>query len=228
MADNIDSGPDKSMKRSLVRWQGQLLPLMRGALVFLTCFFLVTTLLQYYQLYGDIRQQPSTVAQTLAALEKGLPESRRSSIEYLNWRVRVMLEVNAMQLRHQHINAAQLMRTWTRYTGFLVGMVLALMGAFFILGRLTDMPSQISGEMTGVKVAVATSSPGIIMTVLGCCLMFLTLYSHTDFTVEDRPVYLRPVIQAIGSTPVSTHPQVLDEECVDTAVTDERFPTLPK
>jgi hypothetical protein len=228
MANNIKSKPDSKSDGAVERWQRQLLPAMRGSLVILTSFFLVITLLQYFQLYGDIRQQPSGVNETLAIFEKSLPESQRTSIEYLDWRVRVMLEVDAMRLRHQHINASQLMRAWTRYTGFLVGMVLALVGAFFILGKLAEPPSQVSGEMPGVKFTVASNSPGIILTVLGCCLMFVTLYLHTDFTVEDRPVYLTTITSDVAKIRILPPPEILKEQEVDSTKTEDGFPPPPK
>lgn len=189
---------------------------------------LVTTLIQYYQLYGDIRQQSSSVTETLATLEKNLPESERTTIEYLNWRVRVMLEVDALRLRHQHINASQLMRAWTRYTGFLIGMVLTLVGAFFILGRLAESASQVSGEALGMKFAVVSSSPGIILAVLGSCLMLVTLYLHTDFTVEDRPVYLTTSISDIAKTRILQNLDTLRKQPVDSSKTDDGFPPPPQ
>ena len=228
MADNIKSEQGARPDHEIERWRRRLLPVMRGALVFLTCFFLVTTLFQYYQLYGDIRQQPSNVTETMAILAKHLPESQRTSIEYMDWSVRVMLEADAMRLRHQHVNASQLMRAWTRYTGFLIGLVLAFVGAFFILGRLAEPASQVSVEASGVKGSVNSNSPGIILAVLGCCLMFVTLYLHTDFTVEDRPVYLNRSMGSVVTASALPPPDTLEKQAVNSSKHDDGFPPPPK
>lgn len=58
MAHNAMSELGTSPGRVVEQWQRRLLPAMRGSLVLLTFFFFVTRLFQYYQLYGDIRQQP--------------------------------------------------------------------------------------------------------------------------------------------------------------------------
>jgi hypothetical protein len=104
----------------------------------------------------------------------------------------VTLEQDAMQLRYRNVNAVLLLRTWTRNMGFLVGMVLALVGAFFILGKLKVDPTEVSGEGAGFKVAVASSSPGIVLALLGTALMAITLVVKFDFEVGDKPVYILP------------------------------------
>lgn len=136
------------------------------------------------------------------ALDNSLPQAERANFEFLKWKTLVLLEQDAMSMRHQHINASLLMRTWTRYTGFLVGMVLALAGAFFILGRLREETSQLSGESGGLKFALVTSSPGVILAVLGSILMVAALFIKIDWEVQDRPVYLLNSSSAIawGST----------------------------
>jgi len=185
------------------RWQLRLLSLMRSALVLMALFFFVASLYQYQQLYRDVQQHsPSAVAQ-LDRLEQRLAPAQRDSLDYVRWKTMVTLEQDAMQMRYQQINASLLLRTWTRYTGFLVGMVLALVGAFFILGKLKEDQSQVSGEGGGFKFAVASSSPGIVLATLGTVLMAITLIVKFDFEVSDKPVYILPYGLASFSAPAS-------------------------
>jgi len=172
------------------RWHYRLLPLMRGGLVALAVFFFVASLVQYHLLYQDLRGGGPAIGKSIEELEKNLPVSQQTKLEFVRWKTLVLLEQEAMHLRYQQINATLLLRTWTRYTGFLVGMVLALVGAFFILGRLREETSQISIESSGVKGMLTSSSPGLILAVLGMILMVVTLAVKFDFTVNDRPVYL--------------------------------------
>ena len=172
------------------RWRNRLLPAMRGGLVVMAAFFFAASLVQYHLLYRDLRGMGPRTQVALEALENTIPQTQRTSVDFLQWKTLVLLEQDAMTMRYQQIKATLLLRTWTRYTGFLVGMVLALVGAFFILGRLREETSQLSGESGGFKFALVTSSPGVILAVLGTILMVVTLVVKFDFSVQDRPVYL--------------------------------------
>lgn len=211
------------------RWQQRLLPLMRSALVLMALFFLAASLYQYQQLYRDVQQHaPSALAQ-LDRLEQRLAPAQRDSLDYVRWKTMVTLEQDAMQMRYQQINASLLLRTWTRYTGFLVGMVLALVGAFFILGKLKEDQSQVSGEGGGFKFAVASSSPGIVLATLGTVLMAITLIVKFDFEVSDKPVYILPYGLGGAAAPALAPPPELKEggALVPTPGPDD-FPKPPK
>jgi hypothetical protein len=188
----MDATRDETRRedRAAERWQRKMLPLMRGGLVTLATFFFIASLVQYHLLYQDLRGGGPSTQGAVEALERMLPESQRTQLGFVQWKTLVALEQDVMRMRYQQINATLLLRTWTRYTGFLIGMVLALVGAFFILGRLREEASQVSGESGGVKVMLTSSSPGIILAVLGAVLMVVTLAVKFDFEVQDRPVYL--------------------------------------
>ena len=192
-------GDGQGQDLSAEDWHLKLLPLMRGGLVALAAFFFLASLVQYHLLYQDLRGKGPATQMVLDALEKNIPDAQRTKPDFIQWKVLVLLEQDAMRLRYQQINATLLLRTWTRYTGFLVGMVLALVGAFFILGRLREETSQLSGESAAFKVMLTTSSPGIVLAVLGTILMVVTLAVKFDFEVVDRPVYL-PLLALSGKT----------------------------
>lgn len=165
---------------------------MRSVLVLMAVFFFVASLFHYQQLYRDIQQSKSTALDKLERLEQQLTPEQRGNVDYVRWKTMVALEVDITQKRYQQINATLLLRTWTRYTGFLVGMVLALVGAFFILGRLKEDQSEVSGEGGGFKLALASNSPGIILATLGTMLMSITLAVKFDFEIRNKPVYVLP------------------------------------
>ncbi len=210
MIESKRDGPQEDLAAE--RWRNRLLPVMRGGLVAMAVFFFAASLVQYHLLYRDLRGTGPRTQVALEALEKSIPQTQTTNVEYLQWKTLVFLEQDAMHMRYQQINATLLLRTWTRFTGFLVGMVLALVGAFFILGRLKEETSQLSGESGGVKFALVTSSPGVILAVLGTILMVVTLAVKFDFAVEDRPVYLplhlmkgQPKITDASSLPSPGH-----------------------
>jgi hypothetical protein len=52
------------------------------------------------------------------------------------------LETNIVERRYHQANVSLMSRVWTRYLGFVTGMVLAMVGSIFILGKLREMESQ--------------------------------------------------------------------------------------
>jgi hypothetical protein len=171
------------------RWQLRLLPLMRAALVLMAVFFFVASLLQYRQVYRDIGVQPGSALQELAKQpDKAAPPGS----EAYRFRTLVALEQDVVALRYRQANAVLLLRTWTRYTGFLVGMVLALTGAFFILGRLREDSTHLVAEGGGAKLDLTTQSPGMLLAVLGTALMVVTVSVKFDSVMTDKPTYVAP------------------------------------
>jgi hypothetical protein len=221
----VDMSSDSSFTPDSDSWQRRLLPLMRGALIGMALFFFAASLFQYQQLYRDVQQHaPQTLVQ-LERLEQRLLPEQRDTLAYVRWKTMITLEQDAMQLRYQNINAALLLRTWTRYMGFLVGMVLALVGAFFILGKLKEDATQASGEGGGFKFAVASSSPGIVLAMLGTALMAMTLLVKFDFEVGDKPVYILPY--GVTGQTLTDKPPVLPYDSPSTPATGSDIPKPP-
>lgn len=234
---------DRKQDLAVEQWQHKLLPFMRGGLAVLAVLFFVASLVQYHLLYQDLRGMGPTTQAALETLEKGLQDSQRTKFDFIRWKTLVLLEQDSMRMRYQQINATLLLRTWTRYTGFLVGMVLALVGAFFILGRLKEDASQLSGESGGFKFALVSSSPGVILAVLGTILMVVTLAVKFDFEVNDRPVFLplhalsaktdetldsRNASQGSSTHGAAAPPQALPRDAVKaTPVGPDDFPKPP-
>jgi hypothetical protein len=104
------------------------------------------------------------------------------------WNSLVALEVHVLQQRYHQANISIMSRLWVRYLGFVTGMILAFMGAIFIIGKLKEGATlDIEGE--GLKANLATQSPGIVLTVLGVVLMVITIVVHHKVDVRDKPSY---------------------------------------
>lgn len=171
------------------RWQLKLLPMMRAALVLLAVFFFAASLFQYQQVYRDIGLNPQDKPE---AAEQRPSAGDAPSSAPARFQTMVGLERDVVALRYRQANAVLLLRTWTRYTGFLVGMVLALAGAFFILGRLREDSTHFAAEGGGAKLDLTTQSPGIILAILGTVLMLVTIWVKFDVTMIEKPVYVLP------------------------------------
>jgi len=184
----MESKEDESPKR--VAWQKRLLPLMTGMLVVLTLFFFVASLTQLYYLHRRIEQAPQCdLEATLSMLEKLGPNMAvKDQFEAVRWRTLSTLEEYAMKRRYHQANVLLMSRIWTRYLGFVTGMILALVGAAFILGKLREPETKLDAE--GVwKFSITTASPGLVLALLGTILMVSTIVTHQEITTEDIPLY---------------------------------------
>lgn len=82
-------------------------------------------------------------------------------------------------------------RVWARYLGFVTGMILALVGAVFVLGKLREEATEVQTGTSGAMLSLRSASPGLIMAILGVALMATTIVTHHSMEWADSSVYLR-------------------------------------
>jgi hypothetical protein len=188
MAETVDPAE----RRDIARWQKRLLPFVLIAISAMGAFFFISSIIQLNSLSERISFQKSPgIERTFTAFEaKGDLTNQADRLDYLRWKTMVMLEQDVVQRRYAQVNATTMLSAWTRHLGFLTGMILTLVGAVFILSKLSESPTTLSGEGGGAKAALETSSPGIILVVLGTVLMVMTLVKDFEFTTTDAPVYI--------------------------------------
>ena len=80
----------------------------------------------------------------------------------MRWKTLLLLEEQTIEHRYAQVNATLMLRAWTRHLGFLTGMILAFVGAIFILSKLSESETRLSAEGGGAKGALATSSPVVL------------------------------------------------------------------
>lgn len=188
-----------SSRQHLIDWQRRLLPFMTRAIALMAAFFFVASLLVLFSLFREVRIAPhDDIRQSLAGYEQALPRDAPPSQDYLRWKTAVLLEQHVIDQRYRQVNATLLLRAWTRYLGFLTGMILALVGAVFVLARLEMAGTELSAEGGGVKGMLKTSSPGLVMATLGTVLMGITLIVPFQFDTRDKAVYLPGPAAATG------------------------------
>src|SRR5262249_54967656 len=113
--------------------------------------------------------------------------------------------------RRYHLAATLLAgRVWQLYLGFITGMILSLVGAAFILGKLREAESESSIGSSSVTVSLKSSSPGVILTILGVVLMITTIVNNQKIEVEDRPHYLMEMSASQSNSPQDKKPPLPD------------------
>lgn len=161
-------------------WQQRMLPLMVQMLTGLTAFFFVVSLVQLTYMQWTIRKAPEIrVDSAFAELDRTPPKSDADRLRAAQLKALALLDVGTTSRRYHQVNAALMARLWKGYMGFVTGMILALLGSVFILGRLRD-----PGEGPAPP---GRASPGLIMVGLGVALMVVTIVVNHRIDIADAP-----------------------------------------
>lgn len=191
-ADANNAGNDVS--KDELAWQRRLLPFMVRSVAVMAGFFLIVSVLLLFSLYREVRLQVDEPLPTPA-----MPATAAAA-EQQRFQTLVALEQKVIDHRYRQVNVTLILRAWTRYLGFLTGMILAMVGAIFVLGKLREAGTTLNIEGSGYKGAISSSSPGLILATLGTVLMAITLVIPFQFDVRDAPVYLAPTTGAVMSS----------------------------
>lgn len=193
--------------RQYSRWQVRLLPTMRGLLVGVTLFFFFVTLVQMAYLHWSILKFPPM--DVYFSSEEDLVSSTDNFEEKLEARRLEILsgmEAYVIERRYHQASVLLMGRLWVRYLGFLTGMILSLVGASFILGKLRESATEMTGKGSGVDVSLRSTSPGIILVALGVLLMFTTIVDNDYIEVFDKNIYISPIGESSATelAPINT------------------------
>jgi len=197
------------------RWQERLLPLMAGMLIALTLFFFLATFIQLAYLNSSILRSPPN--QLDAAGSEALvvaPTNFEDLFELRQFEVRAAMEQYIVEKRYHHASVQLMSGLWLRYLGFMTGMILALIGAAFILGKLREPEQELGGKFSDIAISLRTTSPGIILAVLGVILMFTTLVDRDVYKIEDANTYFSgaPAEKSFSGTNILPLPPLEGEE----------------
>ena len=130
----------------------------------------------------------------------------------------VALEMYVLERRYHQANVLLMSRVWVRYLGFITGMILALMGAAFILGRLREPSSKLGAELAAGKFSFEGASPGMFLAGLGVILMIVTIVTHHRIETTDGSVYMYAAQASdLGPAPPVDNPYGLPVESTDSA-----------
>jgi hypothetical protein len=173
------------------RWQERFLPLMTGTLIVLSVFFFLSSLGQLSYLHTAIRTTPDldteAVSEDIEALAGGETEAEREAFRLA---LLSRLELHTIARRYHIAHVALMASVWVKYLGFVTGMILSVVGAVFILGKLRTPKSEIGAEVASIRYHVRSASPGIILAALGVALMLTTVVTRYSVRVTDKAVYI--------------------------------------
>jgi hypothetical protein len=207
MTNNSDQKTENELH---LKWQYKLLPLMSKMLISLTLFFFIASMVQLFYLHSRIEKTPLIGENWLNNAGANQP------VYYL--------EYNLIERRYHQANTSLMSRIWLQYLGFVTGMILALVGATFILGKLRESETTLAVDTSSLKYSLSTSSPGIIMAVLGSAIMITTILVHNPIDVKDDSVFLKSFV--IQPENINSKPELPDT--LDTPKMKENVIPRPK
>jgi len=176
-------------------WQKKLLPwliIMPSILMFLF-IYLATRQMQRFNTVIDAKSE--SVIEKLIPLpyDSLLSKNLKGDMDYIRWITLASMEEKSLDRRYSQGGLLLASRIFTKYMGFFTGMILAIVGSVFIIGKMQESSSDIEGAMGDkMKLKIVSSSPGIIFGVLGTVLMLSTILQHTEIELKDQPLFLNP------------------------------------
>ncbi|MCC6499215.1 MAG: hypothetical protein IT313_02995 [Anaerolineales bacterium] len=192
-SSDIQKIPSKSRGKpaSNAKWQDKRLPLMSRLLIGLTLFFFIVSFVQMAYLHWSILQSPPVeIDQSGGETVLSSAESFADRLSARELEVRSKMEAYIVSQRYHQASLLLMSGLWIRYLGFMTGMILALVGASFILGKLREPRTKIEGKASNATFSLLTTSPGIILAVLGAILVFATIMDKDAYEVKDSNTYL--------------------------------------
>jgi hypothetical protein len=179
----------------------------------LNTLFLLATCVQLYLLNQSIQNEPKVDTQSmLSLLSLGSTPTSQEILAAARLRGAVILEAANIDNQFHRGGVLLMSRVWTTYLGFVTGMILALVGAAFVLGKLHDVyASELKGEGHGLSVSLTSTSPGLVLAVLGVALMMTAMVIHQSIEVTIRPLYLLPEYGAPSSQSPAPPPLTLPD-----------------
>jgi hypothetical protein len=151
------------------------------SLVFL--FFLIGTLVQLFSLQRRMGE---------------VPEMRMSNSENDVAKAAIALEVHSVERRFHLAEVVLMSHLWVVYLGFVTGMILALVGSAFIVAKIREAQTVASGKTAIGELNLTSTSPGLIMTILGTALMMATILTPQTGSVNEGPLYLSGAAQILA------------------------------
>lgn len=103
--------------------------------------------------------------------------------------LRHSLDKDALDLRHARGTASLIMRTYAWMLALTLGSILGLVGALFVLGRVDSELNVAEGGVDGWKIAIMSSSPGLIIATLGSLLVIGTVFTAPEVSVRDGTMF---------------------------------------
>ena len=149
-------------------------------------WFLADSFRRLEGILTTINHPPQTTAQSLLA-DPRLLQLDATHVDALS---RTALERDTILLRNHRANVSLSTRTWLRFMSVIFGAILVLIGSAFVLGRVSMERLESEAKSERWSIALKTSSPGLLLALMGCALIVLPNFARQDINISDSGAYL--------------------------------------
>jgi hypothetical protein len=174
----------------LLKWQNRLLPVMAGFVIALALAFFVLSMRTLHNVDQFVQSEHGELQEQIKAAIDAKPAD--SSDDVIR-RGLLILEADALDRRYHQASALLMSRIWGKNLAFMVGMIMAFLGAIFILGKLSESPTAVKGGDSKWSISITSASPGILLAFFGTVLVALSIIIHENIDVKDGTAYLSSV-----------------------------------
>ncbi|MCG8509694.1 MAG: hypothetical protein MI741_10755 [Rhodospirillales bacterium] len=185
---------------------------MNPALVFLLLFavMVIPSGLFIWDSFGELEKVQQKIyelppSMAKAAIDETEGTSLKSNLDIV--RTLVALETDASAWRTHRLQAFTATRTWLRFMSLLFGAILVIIGASFILGKITTPDSNVDLSVGDkFKTSMVTSSPGLILILFGVALIVFRSGFDEKITATEGATYINAVTVStlLGNSPASS------------------------
>lgn len=136
---NNQSVDDKLSKdtASLYKWQNKLLPFLIGIPTILIIAFIILATRQINEFNSKLNETKTSefIGTVIPAPSDSLYSK---NFDYIKWVTLLHMEQESIDKRYKQAGFLLMSRVVTKYLGFLTGMIMAIVGAAFIIGKLSE------------------------------------------------------------------------------------------
>lgn len=194
MTASSETMPDSVLdKQNLNAWQKSLLPWSLTVLTILAAAFIYLATNQLYRISNHINNYKTSELDKIFISPKDgtlvVPEGLKAN-EFARLYVLAKMDEQLMNKHYTQGGVLLTARLYAQYLGFFTGMLLAFVGAIFIMSKLREGESTIFASNEKAAFSLVSTSPGLIFCVLGTILMLSTILTHNEIQINDQAVYL--------------------------------------
>lgn len=129
-----------------------------------------------------------------------LLETNQDHVIYSEDVARLTLEYDATWNRQNRTNSALASRTWLRFMTACFGSILVFIGAIYLLSKIglsepteaggLSEPTEAGASTSGIEFTFRSSSPGIVLVIVGASLMVFPHFASQDIESNDGNIYM--------------------------------------
>ena len=179
--------PTRAESASVILWHRQLLPWIVGGILLIVAAFAGFSAVQISHLEGRF-QKADELAESADFVDvlKGEAAEQSTDIAYL------MLERENLSRRYHYATTLASAQIALAYSMIMTGMVMSVIGALFVLGKLTtEAGNTVNGTLQQMSISFVSSSPGLVLALFGALISLSSQFFNVKVPLRDGAVYVQ-------------------------------------